>query len=88
MSSTPETADPGSTTTQVAVARPPGPVRRMACWAAGHTIDDFYQGLVPAMVPFMAVERGYSYTAVAALSMSGARAKPSFPPVANQLIVA
>lgn len=43
---------------------------RMRYWVAGHAVDDFYQGLVPAALPFFAIERGYSYTAIASLAMA------------------
>jgi FSR family fosmidomycin resistance protein-like MFS transporter len=42
----------------------------MRIWVAAHAVDDFYQGLVPAAVPFFVLERGYSYTAAAALAMA------------------
>ena len=35
-----------------------------------HAIDDFYQGLVPAAIPFFVLERGYSYTAAAGLALA------------------
>lgn len=35
-----------------------------------HAVNDLYQGLVPAILPFMALERGYSYTAVSGLMLA------------------
>ncbi|MGW0179282.1 MFS transporter [Nocardia sp. NPDC003345] len=42
----------------------------MRYWVAAHIVDDFYQGLVPAAVPFFVLERGYSYTAAAGLALA------------------
>ncbi|WP_299572210.1 MFS transporter [uncultured Williamsia sp.] len=50
----------------------PRALARMRWWIAGHAVDDFYQGMVPAMLPFLAIARGYDYTAVAALAMAAA----------------
>ncbi|MEV8094388.1 MFS transporter [Kitasatospora sp. NPDC085879] len=57
---------------------PPGPEpatggatwRRMRLWGAAHAVDDFYQGLVPAVVPYFALDRGYDYVAVGGLAMA------------------
>ena len=43
---------------------------RVRVWAAAHAVDDFYQGLVPAMIPFFILERQYSYVAASALAMA------------------
>ncbi|WP_034518588.1 MFS transporter [Actinomadura rifamycini] len=45
-------------------------VRRMATWAAAHAVDDFYQGLVPAAVPYFVLERGYGYAAAGGLTLA------------------
>lgn len=44
--------------------------KRMRYWVVAHIVDDFYQGLVPAAVPFFVLERGYSYTAAAGLALA------------------
>ncbi len=44
--------------------------RRMRYWVAAHVVDDFYQGLVPAAIPFFVVERGYSYVAASGLALA------------------
>lgn len=41
--------------------------RGIAIMATAHVIDDFYQGVVPALLPFLVLERQYSYAAVAGL---------------------
>jgi FSR family fosmidomycin resistance protein-like MFS transporter len=42
----------------------------MRYWAIAHAVDDFYQGIVPASVPFFVLERGYSYTAASGLALA------------------
>jgi len=42
----------------------------MRVWAIAHAVDDFYQGLVPAMVPFFVLERGYSYLGASGLALA------------------
>jgi len=49
---------------------PPGPWRRMRLWATAHAVDDFYQGLVPAAVPFFVLERHYSYLGASGLALA------------------
>lgn len=39
-------------------------------WAAAHAIDDFYQGLVPAAIPYFVLERHYSYVEASALALA------------------
>jgi FSR family fosmidomycin resistance protein-like MFS transporter len=38
--------------------------------SAAHVVDDVYQGAVPALLPFLVVERHYSYAAVAGLTLA------------------
>jgi len=38
--------------------------------SAAHVVDDLYQGVVPALLPFFVVERHYSYAAVAGLTLA------------------
>ncbi len=38
--------------------------------ASSHLFDDFYQGVVPALLPFLVLERHYSYAAVAGLTLA------------------
>ncbi|WP_280264944.1 MFS transporter [Nocardia wallacei] len=50
-----------------------GPVsawKRMRHWVVAHAVDDFYQGLVPASIPFFVLERGYSYVAASGLALA------------------
>ncbi|QFG27119.1 MFS transporter [Actinomadura sp. WMMB 499] len=42
----------------------------MRTWAAVHAVDDLYQGLVPAAVPYFVLERGYSYAAAGGLTLA------------------
>ncbi|MFE9779437.1 MFS transporter [Streptomyces sp. NPDC005775] len=52
---------------------PPVPAwRRMRMWAVAHAVDDLYQGLVPACVPYFVLDRGYSYVAASGLTLAAA----------------
>lgn len=44
--------------------------RGVALMASAHVFDDFYQGVVPALLPFLVAERHYSYAAVAGLVLA------------------
>ncbi len=44
--------------------------RGIAMMATSHVVDDFYQGVVPALLPFLVIERQYSYAAVAGLVLA------------------
>ena len=50
--------------TAPAPADRPGAVpawRRMRLWGAAHAVDDLYQGLVPASVPYFVLDRHYTF---------------------------
>lgn len=61
------TATPTATATATATAKP---FRSMSLWATAHAIDDLYQGLVPAAVPYFVLERHYSYLAASGLTLA------------------
>lgn len=42
----------------------------MRVWSSAHAVDDLYQGLVPAAIPFFVLERHYSYAAAAGLALA------------------
>lgn len=42
----------------------------MRVWAAAHAVDDFYQGLVPAAVPYFVLERHFSYVGASGLALA------------------
>jgi len=44
----------------------------MWLWAAAHAVDDLYQGLVPACVPYFVLDRHYGYVAASGLTMAAA----------------
>jgi MFS transporter, FSR family, fosmidomycin resistance protein len=44
--------------------------RGVGMMSAAHVADDIYQGVVPALLPFLVAERGYSYAAVAGLTLA------------------
>lgn len=48
----------------------PGVWRRMRMWGVAHAVDDLYQGLVPAVVPYFVLERGYGYVAAGGLTLA------------------
>lgn len=43
---------------------------RLAFLTGTHAVNDLYQGLVPALLPFMIIQRGYSYTAASGLMLA------------------
>ncbi|MDI2130726.1 MFS transporter [Yinghuangia seranimata] len=42
----------------------------MRLWGVAHAVDDLYQGLVPATVPYFVLERDYSYVAASGLTLA------------------
>ncbi|MDA0166361.1 MFS transporter [Solirubrobacter ginsenosidimutans] len=44
--------------------------QRMRVWATAHAVDDLYQGLVPATVPYFVLERDFSYSAASGLALA------------------
>src|SRR5215469_16118432 len=44
--------------------------RRMRLWGVAHAVDDVYQGLVPACVPYFVLDRHYGYVAASGLSLA------------------
>lgn len=57
-------------------------VRSISILSLGHFFNDIYQGVVPAMLPFLVVHRGLSYAAIAGLvfayNLSSAVVQPLF----------
>ncbi|MGO9816289.1 MAG: MFS transporter [Isosphaeraceae bacterium] len=66
--------------------------RAIALLAAGHFLTDLCQGTVPALLPFLVMERHFSYTAAAslvfAISASSSVVQPLFGQVADRLALA
>lgn len=54
----------------VTPAADPRPWTRMRLWAAAHAVDDLYQGLIPATVPYFVLDRHYSYLAASGLTLA------------------
>lgn len=44
--------------------------RGLALISSAHVVDDLYQGVVPALLPFLVAERQYSFAAVAGLTLA------------------
>jgi FSR family fosmidomycin resistance protein-like MFS transporter len=42
----------------------------MRMWATAHAVDDFYQGLVPAAVPYLVLAQHYSYVQASGLALA------------------
>jgi FSR family fosmidomycin resistance protein-like MFS transporter len=45
-------------------------VRGIALVASSHVVDDLYQGIVPALLPFFVAERQYSYAAISGITLA------------------
>ena len=45
--------------------------RGIAMMSSAHLVDDIYQGVVPALLPFFVAQRHYSYASVAGLTLAG-----------------
>lgn len=45
-------------------------VRGIALVASAHVVDDIYQGVVPALLPFFVAERHYSYAAISGITLA------------------
>jgi FSR family fosmidomycin resistance protein-like MFS transporter len=48
----------------------PGAWQRMRLWGLAHAVDDLYQGLVPALVPYFVLDRHYGYVAATGLTLA------------------
>jgi FSR family fosmidomycin resistance protein-like MFS transporter len=59
--------------------------RALTVLGTGHCSADFCQGAVPAMVPFLAAEHGYSYTALGALVLASTGASSIVQPLFGQV---
>jgi FSR family fosmidomycin resistance protein-like MFS transporter len=66
--------------------------RAIALLSVGHFLIDFCQGVVPALLPFMIVERRFSYTAAAslvfAISVTSSVVQPLFGQLADRVTLA
>ena len=58
----------------------------MRLWAAAHAIDDMYQGLVPASVPYFVLDRHYSYVAASGLALAATLGSSLPQPVIGLLV--
>src|SRR3954470_9798201 len=63
--------------------------RGLAFLASGHAVADLCQGAVPALIPFLISERGYSYSAVGALllfvTVGSSVIQPAFGALSDRL---
>jgi FSR family fosmidomycin resistance protein-like MFS transporter len=44
--------------------------RGLGLLTVSHVVDDLYQGAVPALLPFLVLERGYSYAAATGVTLA------------------
>ncbi|MDI9904478.1 MFS transporter [Rhodococcus sp. IEGM 1406] len=51
-----------------------------------HVVNDLYQGAVPALLPFMMLERGYSYSAVAGITLAATGLSSVVQPAFGMLV--
>lgn len=60
----------------------------LALLASSHAVDDLYQSAVPAILPFLVLERGYSYAAAAGITFAAtimsSVAQPAFGVMADR----
>ncbi len=60
----------------------------LALLACSHAVDDLYQSAVPAILPFLVLERGYSYAAAAGITFAAtfvsSVAQPAFGVMADR----
>jgi len=54
--------------------------------AVGHSSVDFYQGLIPVLVPFLVLDRGLSYSAVSVVVLAGTVASAATQPAFGWLV--
>ncbi|MFG1604775.1 MFS transporter [Actinoplanes sp. NPDC049265] len=54
---------------------------RIAFLTSTHTVNDLYQGIIPAMLPFLMAERHYGYAAVSGLAFAASGVSSLFQPV-------
>ncbi len=54
---------------------------RLGFLTSSHTVNDLYQGAVPAMLPFLMSQRGYSYSALAGISLAATGLSSVIQPV-------
>lgn len=63
-------------------------VRGVALVSSAHVVDDFYQGVIPAMLPFLVSQRHYSYAAVSGITLAAtvlsSVAQPAFGVLADR----
>ncbi|MFC6706956.1 MFS transporter [Flexivirga alba] len=63
-------------------------VRGVALVSGAHVVDDFYQGVIPALLPFLVSERHYSYAAISGITLAAtvlsSVAQPAFGVLADR----
>ncbi|WP_232344587.1 MFS transporter [Actinoplanes awajinensis] len=70
----------------MAIENMSGPWRRMRLWGAAHAVDDLYQGLVPATLPYFVLDHHYSYVAISGLTLAAALGSSIPQPIIGVLV--
>ena len=60
--------------------------RRIWLWGAAHAVDDLYQGLVPATLPYFVLDHRYSYVAASGLTLAAALGSSVPQPLVGVLV--
>src|SRR4051794_20351844 len=60
--------------------------RRIWLWGAAHAVDDLYQGLVPATLPYFVLDHRYSYVAASGLTLAAALGSSVPQPFVGMLV--
>ncbi|MYW02686.1 MFS transporter [Streptomyces sp. SID3343] len=59
---------------------------QLAFLTGSHVVNDLYQGAVPALLPFLMSERGYSYSAVSGIALAATGLSSVVQPVFGMLV--
>ncbi|WP_030617610.1 MFS transporter [Streptomyces sclerotialus] len=54
---------------------------QLAFLTSTHTVNDLYQGAVPALLPYLMAQRGYSYTAISGIALAVTGLSTAFQPL-------
>jgi len=60
--------------------------RKIWLWGAAHAVDDLYQGLVPATLPYFVLDHRYSYVAASGLTLAAALGSSVPQPLVGVLV--
>ncbi len=61
-------------------------MKRIWLWGTAHAVDDLYQGLVPATLPYFVLDHRYSYVAASGLTLAAALGSSVPQPLVGVLV--